>query len=77
MTKLTLDELSIIALYRCEERQETEQTMYAVPVALLETDMQELFRNARRKVRQMTDEEFNALDFRDALIADEDEEEVQ
>lgn len=75
MMAVTMEELSMIALYRQGSRSDTQTVMYAVPVTLISPELQEMFRSARRKVREMSDEEFDALDFRDALIADTDADE--
>lgn len=75
MMAVTMEELSMIALYRQGSRSDTQNVMYAVPVTLISPELQEMFRSARRKVREMSDEEFDALDFRDALIADTDADE--
>lgn len=71
---LTMDELSVIALYIGETKKETEENMYNVSVARIDdSDMKELFLRARRKLRTMSNEEYDQLDFNRALIADEDE----
>lgn len=73
MMEITLEELSVIALYRQGDRSATLSEMKSVPVTLISPELQELFRTARRKVKEMTDEEFSALDFRDALIAEDED----
>lgn len=73
MMEVTLEELSVIALYRQGDRSDTLSEMQSVPVHLISPELQELFRTARRKVKEMTDEEFSALDFRDALIAEDED----
>lgn len=70
---LTMDELSVIALYVGATKQETERNMYSVSVAKIDDpDVKELFFNARRKLRSMSEEEYDQLDFNDALIADDE-----
>jgi hypothetical protein len=71
---LTLDELSIVALYREQNRQQTLKNLYAVPISMVEPDLQELFRSTKSKLHGMTDEEFDALDFQNALLAEDGDE---
>ena len=70
---LTLDERSLVALYRGTTRAETLANLNAVPVNRIDPALQERFRSARRKVHNMTDEAFAVLDFWDVLVAEEEE----
>ena len=76
MNNLTIEELSILSLYRGETRLETLRNMFRAPEQEMAEGIRLTYLNARKKLNDMSEESFQKLDFRDTLLADEDEEEV-
>ena len=73
---LTIEELSILSLYRGETRLDTLRNMYQAPVQEMDDAVRPLYLRARDKLRAMQEQDFQALDFRDTLLMEDDEEDV-
>lgn len=73
---LTIEELSILSLYRGETRLDTLRNMYQAPVQEMDDAVRPLYLRARGKLRAMQEQDFQALDFRDTLLMEDDEEDV-
>lgn len=71
---LTIEELSILSLYRGETRLDTLRNMYQAPVQEMDDAVRPLYLRARDKLRAMQEQDFQALDFRDTLVEDDEEE---
>ena len=76
MNQLTIEELSILSLYRGETRLDTLRNMYQAPVKEMDDAVRPLYLRARDKLRAMQEQDFQALDFRDTLLMEDDEEDV-
>lgn len=76
MRNLTIEELSIISLYRAGTRKETLHNMFRAPVQEMDDDIRPMYLSARKKLNAMREAEYQALDFRDTLLMDEDEEDA-
>jgi hypothetical protein len=72
MNQLTIEELSILALYRSETRLDTLRNMYQAPIQEMDDDVQTIFLSARKKLKTMSEEDYQKLDFRDTLLIEED-----
>lgn len=72
MNQLTIEELSILALYQTETRLDTLRNMYQAPIQEMDDDVQTIFLSARKKLKAMSEEDYQKLDFRDALLIEED-----
>ena len=70
---LTIEELSILSLYRGETRLDTLRNMYQAPVQEMDDAVRPLYLRARDKLRAMQEQDFQALDFRDTLVEDDEE----
>lgn len=75
MKNLTIEELSIISLYRAGTRKETLRNMFRAPVQEMDEAIRPMYLSARKMLNDMSESDFQKLDFRDTLLADEDEEE--
>lgn len=73
---LTIEELSILSLYRGETRLDTLRNMYQAPVKEMDDAVRPLYLRARGKLKAMQEQDFQALDFRDTLLMEDDEEDV-
>ena len=73
MNNLTIEELSILSLYRGETRLDTLRNMYQAPVKEMDDAVRPLYLRARDKLRRMQEQDFQALDFRDTLVEDDEE----
>lgn len=73
---LTIEELSILSLYRGETRLDTLRNMYQAPVQEMDDAVRPLYLRARGKLKAMQEQDFQALDFRDTLLMEDDEEDV-
>ena len=73
MNNLTIEELSILSLYRGETRLDTLRNMYQAPVKEMDDAVLPLYLRARDKLRAMQEQDFQALDFRDTLVEDDEE----
>ena len=75
MNNLTIEELSIISLYRASNRKETLRNMFRAPVNEMDEAIRPMYLSARKQLNDMSESDFQKLDFRDTLLMDEDEEE--
>lgn len=73
---LTIEELSILSLYRGETRLDTLRNMYQAPVQEMDDAVRPLYLRARGKLKAMQEQDFQSLDFRDTLLMEDDEEDV-
>ena len=73
---LTIEELSILSLYRGETRLDTLRNMYQARVKEMDDAVRPLYLRARGKLKAMQEQDFQALDFRDTLLMEDDEEDV-
>lgn len=69
---LTLDELSILALYQSESKKEVLARMRRIPPEEINAAILPCFVSALQKLGSMTEVEYHALDFADVLIMDEE-----
>ena len=76
MKNLTIEELSIISLYRAGTRKETLRNMFRAPVQEMDEDIRPMYLSARKKLNAMSETDFQNLDLRDTLLMDEDEEDA-
>ena len=72
MKHLTIEELSILALYQTETRLDTLRNMYQAPIQEMDDDVQTIILSARKKLKAMSEEDYQKLDFRDTLLIEED-----
>jgi hypothetical protein len=54
MNQLTIEELSILALYQTETRLDTLRNMYQAPIQEMDDDVQTIFLSARKKLKAMS-----------------------
>lgn len=73
---LTIEELSILSLYRGETRLDTLRNMYQAPVQEMDDAVRPLYLRARGKLKAMQEQDFQALGFRDTLLMEDDEEDA-